>query len=204
MNQKISELTDKIYKEGVEKGEEEAKKIIADAKEKADKIISDAKQEAAKIVVDAENQAQELRRNTESELKLSGQQALSSIKQQILDVLSDNVVDKPISETLSSPQTVKEFLKIIVQNWKVAEQEAPQMELLLPESKREEMEKAFKGGLIDTMKKGMKIDFSRHIKGGFQIGPSGNTFKISMTDEDFAEFFKEYLRPRTKQYLFGE
>ncbi|MBD3320142.1 MAG: V-type ATP synthase subunit E [Chitinivibrionales bacterium] len=203
MNQKIAELTDKIYKEGVEKGEEESKKIIQSAQEKADKIIADAKEEAAKIVIDAENQAQELRRNTESEIKLSGRQAMSDIKQQILNVLSDRIIDEPVSETLFSPQTIKELLKIIVQNWKTSEQETPAMELLLPESKREEMEKAFKGGVLDILKKGITINFSRNIKGGFQIGPEGSTFKVSMTDEDFSEFFKEFLRPRTKSYLFG-
>ena len=42
MENKIQELTDKIYREGVEKGNEEARKIIAEAQEKANKIIEDA------------------------------------------------------------------------------------------------------------------------------------------------------------------
>ena len=38
MENKIQELTDKIYREGVEKGNEEAQRLIANAQEEAKKI----------------------------------------------------------------------------------------------------------------------------------------------------------------------
>ena len=41
MENKIKELTDKIYREGVEKGNEEAQRLIANAQEEAKKIIED-------------------------------------------------------------------------------------------------------------------------------------------------------------------
>ena len=39
MENKIQELTDKIYREGVEKGNEEAQRLIANAQEEAKKIL---------------------------------------------------------------------------------------------------------------------------------------------------------------------
>jgi len=50
MDTKIQELTDKIYKEGVEKGNEEAGRIIAEANAQKDTIIKDAEAEAKRIV----------------------------------------------------------------------------------------------------------------------------------------------------------
>jgi V/A-type H+-transporting ATPase subunit E len=50
MENKIQELTDKIYREGVEKGNEEAQKLIAKAQEEAKRIIEDAHKEADSIV----------------------------------------------------------------------------------------------------------------------------------------------------------
>ena len=44
MDTKIQELTDKIYKEGVEKGNEEAGRIIADANAQKQAIVSERKQ----------------------------------------------------------------------------------------------------------------------------------------------------------------
>ena len=40
MENKIQELTDKIYREGVEKGNEEAQRLIANAQEEAKKIVA--------------------------------------------------------------------------------------------------------------------------------------------------------------------
>ena len=53
MENKIQELTDKIYREGVEKGNTEAQKLIANAQDEAKKIVEDARKEA-----DADLQAQ--------------------------------------------------------------------------------------------------------------------------------------------------
>lgn len=70
MDTKIQELTDKIYKEGVEKGNEEAGRIIAEANAQKDTILKDAEAEAKRIVAAAEKQAAELKKNTEAELKI--------------------------------------------------------------------------------------------------------------------------------------
>ena len=45
MENKIQELTDKIYREGVEKGNEEAQRLIANAQEESKNIIDEAKKQ---------------------------------------------------------------------------------------------------------------------------------------------------------------
>ena len=47
---KLEELTNKIYAEGVEKGNAEAREIVAKAEENAQAIVAKAEQEAAAIV----------------------------------------------------------------------------------------------------------------------------------------------------------
>lgn len=203
MEQKIQELTAKIYQEGVEKGEAQAKKIIIDAQEKAAAIIAEAKAKAEKSVTEAKQQSVELKRNTEAEIKLAGAQAISSIKQQILDLITAKVIDSNVSLSLNDPATIKNFISIFISNWKSGA-DASKLEVLLPASKQEELCKAFELGGSDVLKKGLTLTFSKTIKAGFRIGPQGGSFKISCTDEDFSEFFKEYLRPRTRAFLFGD
>ena len=67
MKNKIQELTDKIYREGVEKGNEEAQKLIANAQEEAKRIVEEARKEADSIVTTAQKSATELADNTKSE-----------------------------------------------------------------------------------------------------------------------------------------
>ena len=47
MQNKLQELTDKLYQEGLSKGKEEGERILADAKAQAEKILAEAKAQAA-------------------------------------------------------------------------------------------------------------------------------------------------------------
>lgn len=44
--EKIQELTDKLYREGVEKGNAEGMRLVEKAKAEADKLVADARKEA--------------------------------------------------------------------------------------------------------------------------------------------------------------
>ncbi len=204
MDQKIAELTEKLYKEGVEKGEEQKKSILETARVDATRIKEDAQKEAEKILADAVAQAQEMKRNAESEIKLSSQQAISALKQKICDELLVTAVDENVSATLSDPAVMKELIATIVKNWNVSGNEVPSLEILLPDTERSKLEKAVSDSLKKVMKDGFSISFVKSIKGGFQIGPKEGSFKISLKDEDFIEFFKDYLRPKTRNLLFKE
>ena len=204
MEQKIRELTEKIYQEGVEKGEQKAGQIIKESEKRAAEIISEAKAEAEKIIEEARRRADELKKNTDSELKISTSQAIASIKNSIVNLVTAKILDEPSGAVLSDPSTLKEFIARVIENWKVCEGEVPTLELLLPAEKRDELDKNFNKSISGLLSKGLEVTFSKNIKSGFRIGPADGTFKISFTDEDFGEFFKEYLKPRTRSLLFGE
>jgi V/A-type H+-transporting ATPase subunit E len=40
------------------------------------------------------------------------------------------------------------------------------------------------------------------MKSGFKVGPADGSYVISFTDEDFNNFFKAYLRPKSTELLF--
>jgi V/A-type H+-transporting ATPase subunit E len=204
MEQKIQELTDKIYQEGVEKGEQRARQLITEAEEKATGIISEARVQAEKLLNETRKQIAELKQNTETELRLSGLQVVSSVKQQVLNSVTTKVIETSTSQVLSDPSTMKEFITAVLKNWKVSDGETPRLEVLLPAQKQEEFKSSFEKGASNLLNNGIELKFSKNIKAGFKIGPSEGSYRISLTDEDFQEFFKEYLRPRTRQFLFGD
>ena len=202
MDDKIKEITEKLYQEGVAKGEARAQEIITEAQEKADALLRAAQDEAARIVDDARKQADELKRATAAEIKMSAGQAMNALKQQIIDALLLEVVDKPLTAVLSDPTTLTHFLTLILQNWNQQSGHLT-LDVLLPERNREDLDRALRSALQAELARGMRLGFIRGIKAGFQIQPQGSTFKISLTDEDFKVFFKEYLRPKTRELLFG-
>jgi V/A-type H+-transporting ATPase subunit E len=202
MEQKLQELTSKIFEEGVEKGKAKAEEIVKAAKARSEQILSDAKAESDKIISEAKKEGEELKRNMESEIQLSGRQAVSTIKQQILDAVTAKVLDEKVIQAMGEQENIKAFIAAVVKNWNP--KETPKLEVLLPENKKKEMEGYFKTQAQKEIAKGLEVRFTKNLKGGFQIGPKDSTFRISLSDQDFIEFFRQFLRPKIKTYLFGE
>ena len=201
MAQNIQELTSIIYQEGVQKGEEEAERIIENATEAAEKIQDDAKAEAKKILENAQKEADNLHKITESEIKLAGLKAVRAIRQQITDLITAKAIDGNISKAMSAAN-IKEYIKIVLKNWDIKEVKQD-LELLLPEKEQKELEGAFVSEVTKLVENNIELNFSGNLKGGFQIGPKSGGYKISLTEDNFNEFFKQYLSVKTKNFLFS-
>ena len=114
MDTKIQELTDKIYKEGVEKGNEEAGRIIAEANAQKDTILKDAEAEAKRIVAAAEKQAAELKKNTEAELKLFATQSVEALKSEVTNLITGDIASSNVKAALMDPAYMQKVILELV------------------------------------------------------------------------------------------
>lgn len=92
----LSELTDKIYAEGVEKGNAEAQQIVEKANAKAADIISEAEKKAASLIATAEHNAADLDKKTRAELKLYAEQSVNAVKTEIVNLLADKIAAESV------------------------------------------------------------------------------------------------------------
>lgn len=201
MQSKLQELTQKIYQEGLEKGNTEAKALIDKAKAESKTIVDEARKEAEKIISAAQQKAKETKSNTESELKLASKQALNALKQQITDIINSEVVSKSISKTFDASFT-KNIVEIAIKNW--SSSQSSDLMVLLPAQQEKELADYFKKSVKDLLDKGLEIKFDSSVKSGFQVAPKDGSYKLSFTDQDFQNFFKQYLRPKLTEILFQE
>ena len=202
MQSKLQELTDKIYQEGVERGTQDAEKIVAQARVEAESILKKANAEAEKIVAQANQKAEELRTNIQSELKLSVRQSINALKQQIANLVVAQTVNTGIKDILQDTTYLKEIVLTVVQNWNPSVDSNINVSVLLPSDKEKELQKYFETEAKGLLSKGLKIGYSDNIKNGFEIGPADGSYKISFTDDDFANFFSDFLRPKLAAILF--
>ena len=202
MENKLQELTQKLYNEGVEKANEEADKIIKEAKAEADKIKKNAEKEAKGIIEEAEQKSEETRKNVHAELELASKQTVRKVKQQITDLITSKVIDEPVKKAFDDEKFVKEIIETMIKNWDPQKKESVDLSVLLPEKMEKEFEKYFKAKTGKELNSKLELSFSDAVKGGFKIGPDDNSYKISFTEEDFINFFKSYLRPKTGEMLF--
>jgi V/A-type H+-transporting ATPase subunit E len=199
MDQKLKELTEKLYNEGVSKGNEEAEKITAEAKTEAEKIIADAQSKAKEIIEKAEQESAELDKNTKSELELASRQMLTALEQEITTLINGQITQQEIKKATDDKEFLQNLILSTVSNW------APKQDLLVIVSPKDEkeVEKFFASKAKQILDKGLKIESANNVKAGFEIGPADGSYKVSFTQEDFIEFFKAFLRPKVVELLFN-
>ncbi len=200
MHTKLQELTDKIYNEGIQKANDEAEAILAKAKKEAEEIVAKGNAEADKTIKNAEEKAEEINRNMQSEMKLTSSQALSALKQKVSGLITLGVVEPSMKEVFGDVKYLQDVIQTVVKGWiKTGDFD---LNIILPVKDQKELEKFFKNSLATEMNKGVEVTFDKSLTSGFKIGPTDGSYIISFTEEDFNNFFKAYLRPKTVELLF--
>ncbi|MFN8206404.1 MAG: hypothetical protein U0T82_03215 [Bacteroidales bacterium] len=172
MQTKLQELTEKIYREGLEKGNEEASMIISQAHAQAKDIIAKAKAEEQKILAEASRKAKEIRDNAESELRIAMRQALNSLKQQVAELINAKVMESSVRGLSSEPAFMKELILSIAKNWSAGSSGTVDLTVILPAGREKELQEYFLSGAEKTMKSGLELKFDTRLKSGFEISPA--------------------------------
>ena len=192
----LSELTDKIYAEGVEKGNAEAKQIVEKANAKAAEIIAEAEKKAAAIVAEAEGKSADLDKKTRAELKLYAEQSVNAVKTEITNLLADKIV----ADSVKAATTDAKFMQGLIA--KLAEQMAKEGEVLIEAKDAEALKKYFTANAKGLLDKGVTIKEVKGIKTDFTIQPAKGGYKLAFGDAEFIAYFKEMLRPQLVEELF--
>jgi V/A-type H+-transporting ATPase subunit E len=204
MQNKLQELTEKIYQEGISRGNAEAEEIVSNARKEAENIISEAKKDADKLVKEAKKKSEEIISNGKAELKLSSKQLLNSLKQQITDVINGEIIHSSVSAAFDDRQFIQKIIELSVKNWHAGSDQSSDITVLIPEKDEKKLTEYFEKSVKDLLDKGLEIKADGNIKSGFQISPKDGSYKISFTGDDFINFFKQYLRPRLVELLFED
>ena len=192
----LSELTDKIYAEGVEKGNVEAKQIVENANKKAEEIIAQAEKKAASIIADAESKSADLDKKTRAELKLYAEQSVNAVKTEIVNLLSDKIA----ADSVKAATADAKFMQGLIA--KLAEQMAKNGEVLIETKDADALKKYFSANAKGLLEKGVKIAEVKGIKTDFTIQPAKGGYKLAFGDAEFIAYFKEMLRPQLVEQLF--
>lgn len=196
METKIQELTDKLYLEGVEKGEKEAERLIEEAQNRRKALIDEAQNEARDIVNKAEKNSGDLKKNTESELKLYAAQSVEALKSEITNLITDKLASSAVESAFNSPDFMQKIILKLVSEWPKNEQ------LTIGSEDADELKKYFESNAKELLDKGVKIEQINGKKHTFTIAPADGTYKINFGEDEFIEYFKDFLRPQLIDLLF--
>lgn len=194
--ERIQELTEKIRREGVEKGQAEAAQIIAKAQEEAAKIVADARTQADAISQQAKKAAADLDTNTRSELKLYAGQALNALKSEITNVVTDKIVGQSVSSLAADKNFLGQFAVAIASQW------AKNQELVISSEQADALKTYFAKEAKELLDKGVKIEKVNGKQTLFSVQPADGSYRVDFGQEELVSYFKNFLRPQLIEMLF--
>ena len=195
MSDKLQELTDRLYGDGVEKARNEAETILADAGKNKDEIIRKAEMDAAAILERGRKDADALRSRTESELAMAARQAEGALKQRIVNILSDTVLTEGVQNALNDETLLNNLIVSTTGAW-AGDGEIPEISLILNDDKSDKFITGLKSLLKKQLDNGLGIEFSKRMKSGFRIESKDGSYAMSFTEKDFEEYFRSFFKEK--------
>ena len=198
---KLQELTQKLYEEGLAKGKQDGEALLQKAQSEAEGIVKQAQEEAEAILAKARKDAEDFKVKVEGDVKMAAQQAVQATRTDIENLVVSKVVDGTVDKALANEDYIKGIITAVAQ--KFSADEPADLSLILPESLKDALEPFVKNELGKLLGKGVDASFSKKVAGGFKIGPKDGGYFVSLTDDTFKDLIGSYLRPATKKLLFG-
>ena len=196
MDSQIQALTEKVYQEGVLKGEQEAAKILADANAQAEQVERDARARAEQIIAEAQRSASELKSNTERELKLNASKLIEATKASIVDVLAGCIAGDSVQALTANPELLQRVVLEIAKGFDLKHG------VEITSSQAEELKAYFAQNAKALLEEGLTIKQVAGKATQYTIRPQNGSFKVEIGEQEFVELFKSILRPQLAQELF--
>ncbi|MDO5017436.1 MAG: hypothetical protein Q4E10_03610 [Porphyromonas sp.] len=200
MDNKIQELAEKIYNDGVKKANTEAEELIAKAEAGSKEILNKARAEADRIVANATQEADRLRSQSETDVKNMVNAAQDALLLKVTNLVNGAAVQAAVDEAFAKPEAlynvVVEMAKALFAN------ENKGMEIATSDAKP--LEEYFRAKAKEVLDHGVKIREVAGKSADFDISPEGADYKINVSKEAFARYFTEFMRPRMREILFAK
>ncbi len=202
MENKLQELTNKLYEDGLAKGRSDAEKLVADAQTQADALVREARERADAIVEEARRKAEELRRNTMTEVALAGRQAVGALRERIAEMIVARTVSGSLHEV--DPAFIREMLLAVAAGWRGDSAGKVTLSALLPAQWQERFGREFEEAARSLLSQGIEVGYSDSVRSGFRIGEKGGGYYISFSAADFDALLSEFLKERVARMLYAE
>ena len=198
MDNKIQELAEKIYKDGVAKADAEAGQIVANAKRSSKAMMEKAEEKANTIIANANEEANQIRKQAITEVKNMVNGAEESLLLKITDLINGKAVKAAIDETFAKPESL--YQVVLEMAKQTLNGDAKGVEISTSEAKA--LESYIRSKAKEVLDSRVTIKEVAGKAANFDISPEGADYKINVSKEAFTKYFTEFMRPRMREILF--
>ena len=203
MQDKLQELTDRLYNEGLSKGKQEGEELLQKAHAEAEAIVAQAHAEAERIIAQANREAEELKTKVTADVKMAATQSIAVTKQEIEQMVVTKAAAQGVKANMTNAEFVKELVMSVVKAFNPQNASPVALDLILPEALKAQMEPFVQSEIAQQFQGEVKVEYSKKMNGGFKVAPREGGYVLQFTDDEFTQLIANYLRPATKKILFG-
>lgn len=201
MAEELQHLIDRIQREAVDTGEQQAAKIVTQAREKAAAIVKDAEAQAAAILEKAKLDAEQLTQR--------GQQALAQSARDLLITVGtgvEKIFAKLVSESVDQAMdaaTLQTLLTKIIDHYLAAGANAGSVDVLVDASSQASLTNLFKQRFAAELAKGLQVIVDPRTAKGFKIRLRDKHIEHDFSREAIAEAIAGFLRPALAETVYN-
>lgn len=199
-NKKVQEICDILREETLSPARKEAKKILEQAKWEADEMIANAKKEAEAIAAENEKKLQQQNKIYQSTLHLATKQAVSKLKQSILNVFSTEW-ESSLKSEMKKTDVVAKLVEVLVSAIEKQGLDADFLAIVPKDIGSNSIVNHISASVMNKLREG-KIALG-DIKAGAQIKLEGQKMVVDMSDEAIIELLKTYVAEEVREKIFG-
>ncbi len=188
MTQDLQQLLEKIQRDGVDKANTEAQRILEQAQAEAAALKKRAKDEAANTIAAARQEAEAFQRRAEETIRQTARDTVLTVERAITALLS-NLLLKDVSAALNNTDLAAELAAEAVRRYL---NDSGDLEI----SASAKLVEALRAKLAAEAANGVRITTDDAIGAGFSVRLSNGRVEHSFTGAAVAEALARQLRPR--------
>ena len=202
MEDKLQQLTDKIYQEGIARAQSEQNEIIEAARHEADNIRAEAQKEASQTVRQAEKEAADMKDRAHAELVMLSRNTLATLRQDLRDMLRRKVLDEPVQAVLTDPKTMAGLLEKVVAQ--IGRDDQGKWVIQVGGQTGEEVRASMRQALSSILDQEPQLESDSGMFRGFEIRRESDAYAISFREEDLQAILAPFLGEELKSLLRDE
>ncbi len=200
MAEELQHLIERIQREAVDTGEQQAAKIVAQAREKAASLVKEAEAKAAAIIEKAELDARLFSQRGEQALAQSARDLLITVGRGIEHIFEQLVAQT--TDQLLEAQSLQPVLARILEAYAKDGGHAQHLEVLVSDADRKVLIEFFKQRFAAEMAAGLKVTVDPRTGKGFKIRRHDRHIEHDFSREAIAEAVASFLRPALAETVY--
>lgn len=197
----IQNLLERIQKDGVDKAEAEAGRIVAAAKAKAEAMTAEAKKTAEAIVKKAEEDSAAFAERATKAIEQAARDVLLSLAGAI-DATLKRIVHSEVSGALA-PDTLKQMLARVVEAYCGNASGNSRIEMLLRPDQQKQLADFLMSKFGAKLRSGLEIKADDTVISGFRVSVVNENLRHDFSAEAITDALCRFLRPRLAEIVKG-